>query len=80
MRFYEKVPGHLHTRALLRKKCDYCDFYSLPKMGETDFDDYAENLMKEIALYKEAMRVGVSTVFSAAARPPLSARRASFKL
>lgn len=67
----KKSPGiYIHV-PFCEKKCDYCDFYSLPKMGETDFDDYAENLMKEIALYKEAMRVGVSTVFFGGGTPSL---------
>ena len=53
------------------KKCDYCDFYSLPKKGEADFDDYAENLMREIALYEDAMSIGVSTVFFGGGTPSL---------
>lgn len=53
------------------KKCDYCDFYSLPKKGEADFDDYAENLLREIALYEEAVSIGVSTVFLGGGTPSL---------
>ena len=67
----EKSPGiYIHV-PFCEKKCDYCDFYSLPKKGEADFDDYAENLMKEIALYEEAMSGGVSTVFFGGGTPSL---------
>lgn len=67
----KKSPGiYIHV-PFCEKKCDYCDFYSLPKKGEADFDDYAENLMKEIALYEEAMRGGVSTVFFGGGTPSL---------
>lgn len=67
----EKSPGiYIHV-PFCEKKCDYCDFYSLPKKGEADFDDYAENLMKEIALYEEAMSGGVDTVFFGGGTPSL---------
>ena len=67
----KKSPGiYIHV-PFCEKKCDYCDFYSLPKKGEADFDDYAENLQREIALYEEAMSIGVSTVFFGGGTPSL---------
>ena len=67
----KKSPGiYIHV-PFCEKKCDYCDFYSLPKKGEADFDDYAENLMKEIALCEDAMSIGVSTVFFGGGTPSL---------
>ena len=67
----KKSPGiYIHV-PFCEKKCDYCDFYSLPKKGEADFDDYAENLLREIALYEDAMGVGVSTVFFGGGTPSL---------
>lgn len=67
----KKSPGiYIHV-PFCEKKCDYCDFYSLPKKGEADFDDYAENLLKEIALYEDAMSIGVSTVFFGGGTPSL---------
>lgn len=67
----KKSPGiYIHV-PFCEKKCDYCDFYSLPKKGEADFDGYAENLLREIALYEEAMGVGVSTVFFGGGTPSL---------
>lgn len=67
----KKSPGiYIHV-PFCEKKCDYCDFYSLPKKGEADFDDYAENLLREIALYEDAMSIGVSTVFFGGGTPSL---------
>ena len=67
----KKSPGiYIHV-PFCEKKCDYCDFYSLPKKGEADFDGYAENLLREIALYEDAMGVGVSTVFFGGGTPSL---------
>ena len=67
----KKSPGiYIHV-PFCEKKCDYCDFYSLPKKGEADFDGYAENLMREIALYEDAMSIGVSTVFFGGGTPSL---------
>ena len=67
----KKSPGiYIHV-PFCEKKCDYCDFYSLPKKGEADFDGYAENLLREIALYEEAMSIGVSTVFFGGGTPSL---------
>ena len=67
----KKSPGiYIHV-PFCEKKCDYCDFYSLPKKGEADFDDYAENLLREIALYEEAVSIGVSTVFFGGGTPSL---------
>ena len=67
----KKSPGiYIHV-PFCEKKCDYCDFYSLPKKCEADFDDYAENLLREIALYEETMSIGVSTVFFGGGTPSL---------
>lgn len=67
----KKSPGiYIHV-PFCEKKCDYCDFYSLPKKGEADFEDYAENLLREIALYEDAMSIGVSTVFFGGGTPSL---------
>lgn len=54
------------------KKCDYCDFYSLAKKGDGDFDDYVESLLKEIDLYKDLLSARkVSTVFFGGGTPSL---------
>lgn len=54
------------------KKCDYCDFYSLAKMGDGDFDDYVESLIKEIDLYEDILSARkVSTVFFGGGTPSL---------
>lgn len=54
------------------KKCDYCDFYSLAKKGDGDFDDYVESLIKEIDLYKDILSARkVSTVFFGGGTPSL---------
>ena len=54
------------------KKCDYCDFYSLVKKGDGDFDDYVESLLKEIDLYKDILSARkVSTVFFGGGTPSL---------
>ena len=54
------------------KKCDYCDFYSLAKKGDGDFDDYVESLFKEIDLYEEILSARkVSTVFFGGGTPSL---------
>lgn len=67
----KKSPGiYIHV-PFCEKKCDYCDFYSLPEKGEADFDDYAENLLREIAFYEDAMSIGVSTVFFGGGTPSL---------
>lgn len=67
----KKSPGiYIHV-PFCEKKCDYCDFYSLAKKGEADFDDYAENLLREIAFYEDAMSLGVSTVFFGGGTPSL---------
>ena len=67
----KKSPGiYIHV-PFCEKKCDYCDFYSLPEKSEVDFDDYAENLLREIELYEEAMGVGISTVFFGGGTPSL---------
>lgn len=55
-----------------KKKCDYCDFYSLAKKGDGDFDDYVESLLKEIDLYEEILSARkVSTVFFGGGTPSL---------
>lgn len=67
----KKSPGiYIHV-PFCEKKCDYCDFYSLPKKGEADFDDYLESLLREIDLYEEIMGAGVSTVFFGGGTPSL---------
>lgn len=67
----KKSPGiYIHV-PFCEKKCDYCDFYSLPKKGEADFDDYVENLLREMDLYKAAMDMGASTVFFGGGTPSL---------
>ena len=54
------------------KKCDYCDFYSLAKKGDGDFDDYVESLLKEIDLYEDILSARkVSTVFFGGGTPSL---------
>lgn len=54
------------------KKCDYCDFYSLAKKGDGDFDDYVESLIKEIDLYEDILSARkVSTVFFGGGTPSL---------
>ena len=54
------------------KKCDYCDFYSLAKKGDGDFDDYVESLSKEIDLYEDILSARkVSTVFFGGGTPSL---------
>lgn len=64
-------PGiYIHV-PFCEKKCDYCDFYSLPKKGEADFDDYVENLLREMDLYKDTMDMGASTVFFGGGTPSL---------
>lgn len=67
----KKSPGiYIHV-PFCEKKCDYCDFYSLPKKGEVDFDDYVENLLREMDLYKDTMDMGASTVFFGGGTPSL---------
>lgn len=67
----KKSPGiYIHV-PFCEKKCDYCDFYSLPKKGEADFDDYVENLLREMDLYKDTMDMGASTVFFGGGTPSL---------
>ena len=67
----KKSPGiYIHV-PFCEKKCGYCDFYSLPKKGEADFDDYLESLLREIDLYEEIMAGGVSTVFFGGGTPSL---------
>ncbi|WP_068457418.1 radical SAM family heme chaperone HemW [Aedoeadaptatus pacaensis] len=54
------------------KKCDYCDFYSLAKKDDGDFDDYVESLLKEIDLYKDILATrDVTTVFFGGGTPSL---------
>ena len=67
----KKSPGiYIHV-PFCEKKCDYCDFYSLPEKGEADFDDYLESLLREIDLYEEIMGAGISTVFFGGGTPSL---------
>ena len=68
----EKPMGiYIHV-PFCEKKCDYCDFYSLAKMGDGDFDDYVESLIKEIDLYKDVLSDrDVSTVFFGGGTPSL---------
>ena len=67
----KKFPGiYIHV-PFCEKKCDYCDFYSLPKKGAQDFDDYLESLLREIDLYEEIMAGGISTVFFGGGTPSL---------
>ena len=67
----KKSPGiYIHV-PFCEKKCDYCDFYSLPEKGAQDFDDYLESLLREIDLYEEIMGAGISTVFFGGGTPSL---------
>ena len=67
----KKSPGiYIHV-PFCEKKCDYCDFYSLANRSEVDFDDYVENLLREMDLYKDTMDMGASTVFFGGGTPSL---------
>ena len=53
------------------KKCNYCDFCSLPQGGAGVPDDYVEALCAEIASYKRDDRLCLDTVYFGGGTPSL---------
>lgn len=54
------------------KKCDYCDFYSIPTSSDNGFSPYIETVIKEIALRKRLFGVDRwSTVYIGGGSPSL---------
>ena len=53
------------------KKCNYCDFCSLPQGGAGVPDEYVEALCTEILSYKNSVDVSLDTVYLGGGTPSL---------
>ena len=63
-----KAGVYVHVPFCVRK-CGYCDFYSCPGRGETDFDAYADAVTA--AIRRETPGIGADTVYFGGGTPSL---------
>jgi len=54
-----------------KKKCNYCDFCSLPAQSRERIGEYVERLVLEMQKYKRENRVKISTVYFGGGTPTL---------
>ena len=70
MMIIDPIGVYVHIPYCIRK-CNYCDFCSLPKGGEGVPDAYVDRLVDEITAYRENDKIPASTLYFGGGTPSL---------